>query len=1335
MKKHNKLFSNSMILFGCFMLLISFRMQSATITLTKSGWWNKNSTWPNGVRPTENDDVIVPDGISLTMIGTCRAKGIRVMGKLTALDFQEEGTWVDLRARYIMVMGGSASLEIGKQNSYYKSNKGCLITLTGSNPGEKIPGTAVDSKAIMVMNGAKAIFYGKPKKSWVKIGAQTPTGSNSITLAEAVDWEIGDEVVISSNRVKTSEAETRVITAISGNKKTISFNSGLQYPRMGEIKNYSNGSKSWVMDTRAEVGLLSRNITIQGEEVSAHPGYGGHVMIMNDAKAYADNIELARMGQRKTLGRYPWHWHLLSSGGNGQFLRNSAIHRSSNRGITVHGTGGTTVHNNVVFDHIGHGVFLEDGSEMNNVFTNNLIISSRKAPLGEALLDSEEDRTSAPDMSALQNASPSSFWITNPNNTFRDNVVAGSEGTAYWLIFPDKPTGLSGVHPDLKDIEPYKLNLKEFRGNTAHSCASAFDANDRLNTNHRLRANVGFNSPNAWQIRDFTTFSNRVALYTGIGTQSEDIVFDNLMASDNEMHMMFATRTIVKNALFVADTKNGLLDERLTNLSQLVWYNMYDGAGRVYDSHMVGWNDPSVTLFRQNGAAQKRINHLFKGLTYNHDGTATMNVGVGGFRSPTVAQCQQIWSNVLRDLDGTLTRTGVPNSIVTDVLFYDLENVYQPSNWTGMKSVSNKFVYLKFEKQNARISTKNLLCGTIKNQSVDVCNLDAYTQLHLATSDGGVYEHSVFCDDLTNKELNITVESELNSGDDVLVKFKGFGRLNNVSMTNSSSKTSIQAVKNSSTSAYYVIPNGDLYAKFVTTNSFKGKRYIVRWDSGTLPTMNFENESNDVLKVDAFSLGACSGLGSINFEFDNGSNTSRVEFSIDGGNTFPYSTAEGKGSYLVEDLAKGTYETYARRVGSNCFLSTGVINVDASAKSCKLWEFNTANDFEGWVPNGNLSANVNNGSVNYTIQGGDPYLTSQSSLKALARVYPFVRLRLKTPVDGFLEVFWSENNSFSASRRVDYNVEGSDEVQEILVPMSNHPDWKNIINRLRVDLQFPQGQTGEVDLISLEAVDLRDCKSVWKGEAVLDNCGVCSGGTSGVTPCSLTSWSFNTDNDSEGWTKNAQISGTVSGGTYNLAVSGGDPNISSIPDLGISATEYPFVRVRMKSSNVGDMELFWGRDDAKTFRAGFKSVQSISNTQGEFVDYVFDMTGVPEWKDVIYRLRLDPQPGSGQNVAIDEIFLEKEDKRDCLGIWEGTATIDDCVTSTIEKETIQFNIYPNPSHSGTLNFSKELVWSLNTLDGKQILSGKSKSIDVSNLKNGIYLLKTDHGIRKIVIEQ
>ena len=56
----------------------------------------------------------------------------------------------------------------------------------------------------------------------------------------------------------------------------------LHWGTIQELPN-SNPAGLTTLDERAEAGLLSRNIVIEGDEDSAASGFGGHIMAMTGA--------------------------------------------------------------------------------------------------------------------------------------------------------------------------------------------------------------------------------------------------------------------------------------------------------------------------------------------------------------------------------------------------------------------------------------------------------------------------------------------------------------------------------------------------------------------------------------------------------------------------------------------------------------------------------------------------------------------------------------------------------------------------------------------------------------------------------------------------------------------------------------------------------------------------------------------------------------------------------------------------------------------------------------------------------------------------------------------
>jgi len=177
------------------------------------------------------------------------------------------------------------------------------------------------------------------------------------------DWKKGDQIVLASTDFDPRQAETRIISAISG--KTITLDKKLDYMHFGKI--------TFDVDERGEVGMLSRNVKVQASDDAAQSFLGGHIMAMSGSKMFVEGVELNRMGQNLTLARYPIHWHLIGDA-QGQYIRNAAIHDTYNRCVTVHGTNFLHVENNVTYNTVGHCFFLEDGAEHGNQFVHNLAI-------------------------------------------------------------------------------------------------------------------------------------------------------------------------------------------------------------------------------------------------------------------------------------------------------------------------------------------------------------------------------------------------------------------------------------------------------------------------------------------------------------------------------------------------------------------------------------------------------------------------------------------------------------------------------------------------------------------------------------------------------------------------------------------------------------------------------------------------------------------------------------------------------------------------------------------------------------------------------------------------
>ena len=62
------------------------------------------------------------------------------------------------------------------------------------------------------------------------------------------------------------------------------------------------------------------------------------------------------------------------------------------------------------------------------------------------------------------------------------------------------------------------------------------------------------------------------------------------------------------------------------------------------------------------------------------------------------------------------------------------------------------------------------------------------------------------------------------------------------------------------------------------------------------------------------------------------------------------------------------------------------------------------------------------------------------------------------------------------------------------------------------------------------------------------------------------------------------------------------------------------------------------------------------------------------------------------------------------------------------------SIYPNPSNNGVFNLSQSVSWKVTSILGKELKSGNSNQVNLSEQPKGVYLLKTGETIKRIVIE-
>jgi len=416
--------------------------------------WSDPAAWPDRKVPSAGDAVTIPRDLDLVLdVAPPALRSLTIDGKLSFSNDRD----IELKTDWIYLRGGE--LHIGSENKPH--TRKATITLTDTVPGEDI--NTMGDRGIMLMGGALSL-HGDREHTWSKLAKTAQAGSRQIEVLDARGWRVGDEIVLASTDFDPRQAEKRIITAVSG--EVITLDRPLEYMHFGEI--------TFGVDQRGEVGLLTRNIRIQASEDAETSYFGGHIMAMLQPKVQISGVELRRMGQHLNLARYPVHWHLVGEG-QGQYIQNSAIHDTYSRCVTIHGTNNVRVENNVTFNNVGHCFFLEDGIETGNQFISNLGIQTKChptlpcEPTNLVLAHQSTRGQESKDVLIPSDNTASTFWITNPDNIYRNNVAAGSDQIGFWIALPQHPTGqFEGTEISAKTW-PRRTKLREFTGNTAHS--------------------------------------------------------------------------------------------------------------------------------------------------------------------------------------------------------------------------------------------------------------------------------------------------------------------------------------------------------------------------------------------------------------------------------------------------------------------------------------------------------------------------------------------------------------------------------------------------------------------------------------------------------------------------------------------------------------------------------------------------------------------------------------------------------------------------------------------------------------------------------------------------
>lgn len=468
----------------------AFAADPPVIKSAKSGSWSAATTWEGNAVPGAGARVLIREGhtVSYDVKSDAVIRGINVGGTLT---FATDKDTV-LNVGLIKIQPGEEYSEDGFdcEGHATKPEAGkplpALIVGTMNTPIAKtalirlhyVEGMNKETCPAIVCCGGRMDLHGQPlSRAWVKLGAPAKPGDTAVSLAEEVKgWKVGDRVIVTGTQVhgnaKTeSLTEERLITAIEGTKLTLDKALVMAHLGDGEYRaEVANLTRNVVVESAAPADAAARAGSTRGAASATDDGVRGHTMYHKYSAGSLSYAEFRHLGKKEILGKYAIHFHLCRDTMRGSSVVGCSIWDSHNRWVTVHGTDYLVVRDNVGYKSIGHGYFLEDGTETYNVLDRNLAVGAvrgKRLPKQALPFDGNEG---------------AGFWWTCSLNSFTRNVATecGNYGFRYEatpssalkLMFPIRqPDG------SRKDMDPRTLPFVRFEDNEVHSSHGLYGVN------------------------------------------------------------------------------------------------------------------------------------------------------------------------------------------------------------------------------------------------------------------------------------------------------------------------------------------------------------------------------------------------------------------------------------------------------------------------------------------------------------------------------------------------------------------------------------------------------------------------------------------------------------------------------------------------------------------------------------------------------------------------------------------------------------------------------------------------------------------------------------------
>jgi lysophospholipase L1-like esterase len=268
-------------------------------------------------------------------------------------------------------------------------------------------------------------------------------------------------------------------------------------------------------------------------------------------------------------------------------------------------------------------------------------------------------------------------------------------------------------------------------------------------------------------------------------------------------------------------------------------------------------------------------------------------------------------------------------------------------------------------------------------------------------------------------------------------------------------------------------------------------------------------------------------------------------------------------------------------------------------------------------------------------------------------------------------------------------------------------NWKNSTNTVISTntistFKMPAAPTSYKAYFDKEDALPLDCSGLAGGKAVLDNCGICTGGNTGIMPCT------NSIQGEDACFVDGLLLESINGGFIGKGYANSDNKAGATIQFYLLADKTGTVKMNLRYANGGtsnrDAKVKLNGQDVTTLALGF----------GTWT----------EWKSASFNLNL--------NQGINEVVLEAVSDGGLPNIdllaWSDTqVTSSECIitSNTTPNTNIQVSIYPNPfTNVVQLSGGKELAYLIYDISGQLVSKGICSDFCIigESLKAGVYFI-------------